>query len=357
MKGDPVKIGIIGTGQVCRGHLRTINLLKGIELLALCDIHEANLRNASHYVEELKIPGWKTLQTFRKYEDLLKIEDLEAVLIATPNYTHKDFAIASLESGKHVLCEKPMATQARDCEEMVKVWRKSRKVLQIGLEYRHAPLYRRMKQLLEKGEIGNPRILWCKEFRGPFAKKSEDWILQKEKSGGSLVEKDCHHFDLFNWYVESTPVRVSGFGGNEVIYQKRDILDHAWVIVEYENGARACLGLCFFSPYGNDILELGIIGDEGKMESYQTSMEIIIWKRRKPSKKVFPVYIPPHIRKSSHNGAIYYEWRHFLEAVRGAEKPYPNGEIGKWSVAVPEAAEISVKEKRVVEIKELQHAY
>ena len=351
-KGNKMKIGVIGTGGMGKGHLKVLSMMKDIELTTICDKYEKNLKDASSLVEKLKIPGYEKLQKLKKFEELLKIEEIEAVLIATPNYTHKDIAIASLELGKNVLVEKPMATNAKDCQKMIDAQMKSGKVLQIGLEYRHAPIYRKMKQLLNKGEIGNPKMLWCKEFRGPFLKKTEDWILQKEKSGGSLVEKDCHHFDLFNWYVESKPVRVTGFGGNEVIYQKRDVLDNAWVIVEYENGARACLGLSFFSPYGND-LEVGVIGNKGKMESYQTPMEITIWKRDKPLKKVFPVYISPKIKEKSHNGAVYYEWKHFLKAVKGMEKPYPDGEIGKWSVAVPEAAEISIKEKRVVEIEEV----
>lgn len=349
------KIGIIGTGQMCRAHLHTLKLIKGIELVAVCDIHKENLRNVEYEVKELRIPGWRDLRTFTDWGKLLRIQDIEAVLISTPNYTHRDIAVAALEAGKHVLCEKPMAIRARDCREMIKAQRKSRKSLQIGLEYRHAPLYRKVKHLIKKGEIGTPWMLWCKEFRSPYIKKTEDWILQREKSGGSLVEKDCHHFDLFNWYTESKPVRVAAFGGNEVIYREWDILDHAWVIVEYESGARACLGLCFFIPYGNDILEMGIIGDDGKLESYATPMQIVRWKRKKPLKKVFSVYVPPRIKKESHQGAIYYEWRYFMKVIQGKASPYPDGEIGLWSVAIPQAAEIAIQDKRVVEIQEVLH--
>ncbi|MCD6219382.1 Gfo/Idh/MocA family oxidoreductase [Candidatus Calescamantes bacterium] len=350
-----MKLGIIGTGANGRGHIQVISLFKNINIVALCDPNRNSLSKAEEVLREKGLYS-PSIKKFRNYEELLKIEEIDAVLISTPNYTHKEITIASLEAGKHVLCEKPMATNAKECQEIIKAQKRAGKALQIGLEYRHAPIYQKMKQLIQKGEVGKPWVLWCKEFRGPFAKKVEDWILQRDKSGGSLVEKDCHHFDLFNWFAKSRPLRVSGFGGNEVIYQKRDILDHAWVIVEYENGARACLGLCFFSPYGNDILEVGIIGDKGKIESYQNTMEIILWKRSKPLKKVFPIYISPKIGETSHNGSMYYQWKHFLKVVEGEAEPFPGGEIGLWSVAVPEAAEKAIEEKRIVEVKEVLNA-
>jgi predicted dehydrogenase len=354
MRNRKVKLGLIGAGGMARGHLKSLAHIPGVEVTAICDVHKKNLSEAAGLAVKSKVSPHNVMK-FEQSEDLLAIDEIQAVIIASPNNTHCPITVASLKAGKHVLCEKPMATTVKDCKKMIKAARRSKKILQIGLEYRHAPLYRKVNALIGRGDIGNVRMMWCKEFRDPFVKKIKDWILKEEHSGGSLVEKDCHHFDLFNWMIGAKPVRVSAFGGNEVIYRRRNVIDHAWVITEYENGARTCLGLCFFSPYGNDSLEVGAIGTKGKLESYQSLMKVFTWGRSKSnkSKKTYRVSIPPRIKKISHDGAVYYEQLSFLEAVRKEKKPCPDGEIGKWSVAVPLAAEKAIKEKRVVEIKEV----
>ncbi len=337
---------------MAQGHLRSLSIIPEAEVIAICDTYKKNLDEAGKLAVKLKVSP-RNVMKFRRVENLLAVDELQGIIIATPNYTHCPLTVAALKAGKHVLCEKPMATTVKDCEEMIKVARKSEKILQIGLEYRHAPIYQKMNMLIKRGDIGKVQMMWCKEFRGPFLKKVKDWILKEEQSGGSLVEKDCHHFDLFNWMIGAKPIRVSAFGGGEVLYHHRDVIDHAWVITEYENGARTCLGLCFFSPHGNDALEVGAIGSKGKIESYQTPMKIFTWGRAKKNKRTYRINIPKRIKKRSHNGAVYYEQLSFLKAIKKGTKPYPDGEIGKWSVAVPLAAEKAIKEKRIVGIKEV----
>lgn len=93
--------------------------------------------------------------------------------------------------------------------------------------------------------VGSVRQLWCKEFRGPFGIKVDDWIVQRRWSGGTLVEKNCHHFDLFNWFAGSTPRRVAAFGSIDLVYGADrfsvtpDVIDNAQVLVQYESGATA----------------------------------------------------------------------------------------------------------------------
>ena len=333
-------------------HLRSLALIPEAEVIAICDTYKKNLDKGAELAIKLKVSTHNVLKC-RQAEALLSADEIQGVIIATPNYTHCPLTVAALKAGKHVLCEKPMATTVKDCEVMIKAAKESRRILQIGLELRHSPLYQKMKEIIKKGNIGKVQMMWCKEFRAPFAKKVKDWILKEEQSGGSLVEKDCHHFDLFNWIIGAKPVWVSAFGGHEVLYHHRDVIDHAWVITEYENGARTCLGLCFFSPHGNDILEVGAIGSKGKLESFHSAMKINTWGRKEPRKRIYRIDIPPRIKKMSHKGGVYYELVSFLDTIKKGRKPYPDGEVGKWSVAIPLAAEKAVKERRVVEIEEV----
>jgi len=105
---------------------------------------------------------------------------------------------------------------------MIKAAKETGKILQIGLELRYTPQYRKMISIIESGGIGKVQMMWCKEFRGPFDKKVKDWILKEKESSGSLVEKDCHHFDLFNWMIGSRPVKVVAFGGQNVEHRFED---------------------------------------------------------------------------------------------------------------------------------------
>jgi predicted dehydrogenase len=135
--------------------------------------------------------------------------------------------------------------------------------------------------LIKAGEIGRPHMVWCREFRGPFQPKSNDWIQDNERSGGTLVEKNCHHFDLMNWWVDSRPKRVCAFGGNALQSAKPgQANDHATVSFEYANHVRGTLHVCLFArDFPQEDLEMGIIGDEGVLQTRIAALEILQWKR------------------------------------------------------------------------------
>lgn len=87
----------------------------------------------------------------------------------------------------------------------------------IGHELRYSPFFQKVKSLVDAGDIGRPRMVWTREFRGPFQPKSQNWIQDKRHSGGILVDKNCHQFDLMNWWAGVRPVRVAAFGANAVM--------------------------------------------------------------------------------------------------------------------------------------------
>ena len=141
-------------------------------------------------------------------------------------------------------------------------------------------MFRQLKESIRSGQIGPVRMMSCKEFRVPFRDGVDNWRRSLERTGGSLLEKNCHHFDLFNWYAESKPVKVSAIGGNRGADADTDsgMLDHAWVNVEYANGARASLGLSLFQPDG--YLELGTLGDDGSAVCTSPDEKLMIKNRQ-----------------------------------------------------------------------------
>lgn len=355
-KNKNFKIGLIGFNygwvklELCR--------MAGIEVGGVSDIDE----------HKLYIAKQNNIPIFKDYKELLKKRDIGAVYISTPNYLHAEQVITALKSGKHVLCEKPMATTIRDCNRMIKTSEETGKILQIGLQYRHSNFFNTMETIIKDKKVGDIKMMWCKEFRSPFYPGTNNWRLQQKLSGGSLVEKNCHHFDIFNWMINSKAVKVSAFGGKDV-YNKGDVIDNAWVMVEYKNGVRALLGLCLFLE-NYDELEIGVISTNGKVEAYlqirPQEEKISISKYAEYEKQYIYVLnckqkyrakikVTPATKKQGHLGSLN-QMKSFIDSIRSNKPAKINGLIGRESVLVALAAEKSIKENRIVEIAELDNS-
>jgi predicted dehydrogenase len=232
-------------------------------------------------------------------------------------------------------------------------------VLQYGLELRYSDLYRKVAKLIHGGEIGRLRMLFCKEFRGPMLPGSGGWRGDPERTGGTLLEKNCHHFDLFNWFAGSEPVRVAAMGGSDA--SPNGQVDNAWVTVEYANGVRACLGLCLFSPFGND-LEVSAIGDEGKLESFAFDQVIQQWAADRPDKALYHVAFDPlfgDVRQEQREkersilwerSMIYREHRDLIECLRTGRRPLVDAKVALKSSVVPLAAHRALQTGSVVSL-------
>lgn len=361
MRKDLVGLGLIGCGGMGQGHLGSLKHVAEARVVAVADPHETNRSHAvAQYVPEAK--------AFSDYRELLELDEVDAVLIAIPNSLHAEATIASLEAGKHVLCEKPMATTVTDCDRMIDAAQRSAKVLQIGLELRYSPVFRKMEELAGAKVFGEVCMMWCREFREPFGKKVGDWMVQQRFSGGSLNEKDCHHFDLFNWIIGAEPVSVFASGGSDAVYADGgenmglwrdrkdpathiDVLDNAFVIVDYSTGARACLALCFFAP--GVPLELEAVCPDGRMVSFEEKLQLTTFSHVTGERCHYDFAAGTQHRALSHGGHVLSEQRDFVRCLLEGDQPMNNGHVGKWASVLPLAAELSVAEKRVVTIAEM----
>lgn len=349
----PFRYGLVGTGSMGRGHIGAVNAIRNAEIVALADPCADSLAAARAALPD-------TVRIYTGYAELLAAEqDLDAVIVATPDATHADLVIAMLGAGRHVLSEKPMATTIADCNRIAAAATASDAVYQVGLELRYLAIWQRLREQIDSGRIGRVRQLWCKEFRGPWAQKVDQWITQKSMSGGTLVEKNCHHFDLFNWYADAAAVRVAGFGSCDLVYGKErfgvtpDVLDSAHVIVEYDSGAVATLLLCMYCTGYRDGLELGVVGTDGWMIATAFGEEtdsLRIAGRDSGEETVIRFRLPDEIREISHGGAVYYEHLAFQDNVRRRREALTGVQAGWGSTVVGLAAERAVAEKRVVEI-------
>jgi len=348
---DRIGYGIVGVGSISlRAHIPALSMMDDVDIVALCNPSRGKLEQGAALCR--RVPTM-----LEDYRDLIAMPDVDVVVVASPNDTHREITLAALAAGKHVLCEKPMATTLDDCLAVRQAAEGYGHILQYGLELRYAELYRRMAQIIQEGQIGRLRMLFCKEFRGPMLPGSGGWRSDRSRSGGVLLEKNCHHFDLFNWFAQSEPVRVAAMGGSDVLQDGQ--VDNAWVTVEYANGVRACLGVCLFSPFGND-LEVSAVGDRGKLESFTFHQTIRQWGTTKPDETVCRVAFDPLFSDICQEqrekerailwerSLIYREHRDLIDCVRTGRRPLVDAEVSLKSCVVALAAHQALETGSVV---------
>ncbi|SFI98460.1 Predicted dehydrogenase [Paenibacillus sp. UNC496MF] len=200
-----LNIGLIGLGFMGRTHLDNYLRLEKegvpIRVTAICDIDPDKLEGrATGGNIDTSSGEAADFGRFRKYgsvEEMLREERLDAVDIALPTYLHKDTAVRCLEAGLHVLCEKPMAPSAADCEAMIQAAEASGKQLMIGQCLRFWPAYEYLKDIVDRKPFG--RVTSASFFRGSGTPTWGPWLLERDKSGGALLDMHVHDTDVVNW--------------------------------------------------------------------------------------------------------------------------------------------------------------
>ena len=352
---EQFRYGVIGTGMMGVEHIMNINHIDGATVTAYADPHEASRSNAASITSDAV--------GFADYRELLESDLVDAVVIVTPNHTHVDVLADALATDLHVLVEKPLCTTVEDCRLTIERAAHRDAVTWVGLEYRYMPPVARLIDEVRKGTVGDLKMLSIREHRFPFLPKVDNWNRFNRNSGGTLVEKCCHYFDLMNHIIESDPVRVMASGAQDVnhlyeVYdgETPDILDNAYVIVEYDSGARAMLDLSMFAEATYNQEELVAVGDKGKVEAFVPEMLIRIGRRGEHyiGQAEQHHVVDPRIKfQGVHHGSSYLEHVDFIEACRSGSGASVDLEAGLMSVAMGVAAHKSIDERRVVEMSEV----
>ncbi len=352
-----VRYGVIGTGMMGIEHIENITALDGATVTAISDTNSAQRDAGLAAAPEAEI--------FVDHRDLLASGLVDAVVVATPNFTHASIMADVLAAEVHVLIEKPLCTTVSDCQELIALANASAKdrVVWVGLEYRYMPPVAKLIEAVTGGAVGTPRMVSITEHRFPFLVKVDDWNRFSENTGGTLVEKCCHFFNLMDILMGERPIRVMASGAQDVnhldeVYDGRvpDVLDNAFVIVEYPSGGRAMLDLCMFAEATQNQEEISVIGERGKVEALIPDNELRIGTRGTHSfgqVEKRSVHDDSIQHEGLHHGASYLEHVRFCEAIRGEREVDSTLDDGLWSVAVGAAAHLSIDEGRVVEIVEV----
>lgn len=340
-----VKIGIIGVGVIGKHHIKGYEEHPDAKVVAIADIDEVKLKQVG---EEFKIKN-----RFTDYREMLKM-DLDAVSICTPPFAHCQPTVDAAMAGKHVLCEKPMALNAKEAKEMVEACRSAGVALEIchgRSRFNDTAEY--VKGLIGSGKLGKIYYGHSSSFRrrgrpGMDILKNSKWFLDSSKAGGgAFSDIGCYDIDLMLYILGSPkPISVSAFTfrgvgtippeDKETIY---DVEDHTAALVRFEGE----LAVMFEKAWASNMD--GGIGVKifGTMGGVRFSPFTVFLEEKGEQKDLTPE-IPPRKNKN-----IYDD---FIRACRGEKEPITPGEEGLKVMQIINAAYISAKEKREVAIEE-----
>jgi predicted dehydrogenase len=356
-----VRIGVVGAGMMGREHIRNLRLLPGAEIAALADPVVVSIDKA------LKAVGDQEAEpaVFQTVEAMLAAGGLDAVIIASPNFTHRAMLEPMVASDLAILCEKPLCTTLDDARWAAQAAKDRRAVFWTGMEYRFMPPAAKFIEEVQDGRVGRLQMLSIREHRFPFLPKVGDWNRFSRNTGGTMVEKCCHFFDLMRLIIGSEPERVYCSGAMDVNHldetyggQTPDIIDNSYTVVDFRDGRRAMLDLCMFAEGAKNQEEIAAVGDTARLEVKIPEGSLVFSPRTgvgKP-KQVQTIVIPVDakaLKAGTHHGATFYQLQAFLAAVRGEAVVQVTADDGLRAVAMGLAAEISARDKRAVLMSEL----
>ena len=356
---------VIGTGVNGQEHIRCTHFESRATIKGVYDPNPGSIEGAKK--EHAKFTD-RPLVIYKSIEEACNDKDIDGIIISTPNYTHLEVLRTAMESHKPILLEKPMATTIEDAHAILEKAQNYDSILQLGLQYRYKAMYREsIYEVLKRQSLGDVKLMYICEHRIPFLDKVGQWNKFSKKSGGTLVEKCCHYFDLFNLFAQSRPKRVFASGSQFVNFvdyaykgEASDILDNAVVTIEYDNDVLASFNLSMFAPQFYE--ELSICGSEGRLRCFEKQdfpggeeSEVyleILRGELKPARIIKPRY-PHTVERLGHHGSTLMEHGKFVDNIIAGELTSATAEEGFWAVVIGVAAEQSVKTRQPVIVDEL----
>ena len=359
-----LRYGLIGSGMMGQEHIRNLALLEGVEVTAIADPDDA-MRALS-----VQMAGGKALG-FANYSEMLSADLCDAYVIVAPNDTHHQIMLDVLPTGKPILCEKPLCTTSAHCEGVMLRAQGRAAPVWVAMEYRYMPPVQRLLAEVESGRVGTPRMMAIREHRFAFLDKVGDWNRFNQRTGGTLVEKCCHFWDLMRLTLKSDPIRVFASGQADVNHQDEkydgrtpDIIDNAFVVVDFENGARGMLDLCMFAEGSYWQETIAVTGEKARVEAKvpgparftpdgkERTSVVEISDRATKRVQVEEIEVDPTVLGAGdHHGSTFFQHLRFRDLVlSGGTDAEVSLADGLWSVRVGEAAEISARTGQAVRL-------
>jgi myo-inositol 2-dehydrogenase/D-chiro-inositol 1-dehydrogenase/scyllo-inositol 2-dehydrogenase (NAD+) len=278
-------------------------------------------------------------------DEALEQTRFDAVVISTPTFSHRNFAMLAAGAGKHVFCEKPMALTVDECDDMIHAARRSEVALQIGFMRRFQDEFVEARRRIAAGDVGEPMVIKSLT-RGPGLPPPWAWDLKK--SNGMLAEVNSHDFDCVRWLVGSDITRVyaetANMKGASRGVETANFYDNAVVALRFANGAVGTIDGTCPADYGYDA-RVEIVGSEGLLIVGDLRGQPIVEARNRDVGAITPLHRtwPDRFEQGYRN-----EMRSFVDVALSGERPAVTGEDGRHAVSAVQAANRSWMEERPV---------
>ena len=306
-----VNLGIIGLNG--RGRLWDFwRKMDGVNVIGGADISRDSI---DKFLERCNPEAFVT----EDYHELLTREDIDGIVVATPDHLHADMVVDALDAGKFVYCEKPLATTVGDCRRMKEASDRNPGKLMVGFNMRYMPFVLKMKELVDAGEIGEIKAVWVRHFVGMGSiYYFHDWHADKRNTGSLLLQKGSHDIDVIHFITGHRSVKAAAFGGLEMFggdkdntlacpdcelkdtciesqmpalnldakpgrkycaYRKEiNVPDNYTCIFQLDNGITVSYNECHFTPdYHRNFT---FIGTKGRIENSEIESTVKLWKRK-----------------------------------------------------------------------------
>jgi predicted dehydrogenase len=356
--------GLIGCGMMGHEHLRNIALIEDATVVGIVEPDDSMASKAMQIAS--------TAERYTSIQSLLENPDLNCIVIVSPNHCHvEQLKLVQELRPLPILVEKPLFTSPDDLAMLESFIASYREPVWVAMEYRYMPPIALLREKVNE-LTGGIKLLTIREHRFPFLQKVNDWNRFNAQSGGTLVEKCCHFFDLMRLLLKSEPIRIYASGNQAVnhldeIYdgKKSDIWDNAYVTIDFANGSKAMLELCMFAEGSRYQEEISAVGHLGKVETFipgpgrfwpphlgEPPIAEMIASPRNP-KGPTSVQIPVDpilLQAGDHNGSTFYQHQYFAEVCRGQRsKPEVTLSDGLKAVQMGLAAQYSARTGQAVE--------
>ena len=347
---DTIRVGFIGAGGIAGTHITWLKPLKGVEVVALADPRDGACE------QQIKTHGLDGAKAFKDYKALLKMSDIDAVSVCTPNWMHKQPTIAALNAGKHVIVEKPMAMKARDAQAMCDAASAAGKVLTIGFQHRFSPGAQFVRRAVANGELGDVLYARAHALRRRGIPSWGVFGQKKLQGGGPLIDIGVHIIEMTHYVMgKPKPVAASSscytYLGNKKPnataawgdwdYKTYDVEDLAAGFVRFDNGATLSIEASFAAHIENDAFTTTLMGTKAgaAIDSGARLFTDYCGKM---------VNVQPTVFEK--NEAFALKMRYWIEAIRGGENQAP-GEDGLAVQKILDALYLSAERGREVRIK------
>ncbi|MBE3102083.1 MAG: Gfo/Idh/MocA family oxidoreductase [Firmicutes bacterium] len=340
---EKFKVGIVGCGFISNYHIQGLQSVEDVEVEAVCDF---NIDVAKKQAERYRISRYMS-----DTEELFALKNIDAVLILTPNFTHKDLAIAAVRNGKHVMVQKPFAPNLSDCQDMIRIAEEEGVQLVPSFMHRFFPECRKAKEIIKEGLIG--RLMTVRIRNGVQGATWAKWFFDPEKTGGgAVIDVGVHGIDLLRYLIGEI-LEVGAFTEIHERYRKMDdgtnvelkYEDSATVIYRFDNNVLGLHDISWSQKAGAKRFELEIYGDKGTITIRKDEHLLKVASSEFDSVNNWVI---PEIASEPMG---YKQHKDFVDGIKGISKPSLTARDGLATIKVIKAIYKSAEENIFVSIE------